>query len=226
MTQPDNPLWLPSTLQPAESRDLVEQSRLTSYWWAWCVIHREDRPMLVYDMGCGAGYGCKIMSNKHPTCEIHGVDSIIQAVEYARANYAVAGRLQFHRINIELPWLRLLCRNDPDLITCFETLEHLASRDMFLEDVVAALAPDGWFLVSVSAVEETHFDAVTLQTRLTVADAKRMLQRYFTHVFTIDDDDFPSKDYYKGIRQLPLSGLGDNVIACLSPIKATNKRTT
>lgn len=220
MLQPENPMWLPSTLQPQEASNYVERSRLANYWWAWCLIHRENRPMLVYDLGCGTGYGCKIMANKHPSCVIHGIDSHIPAVEHARDNFAVAERLRFHRLNIELPWSNLLAHHEPDLITCFETLEHLASRDLFLEDVVQALAPDGWFLVSVSAVDETHFDAVTRQTRLTRTDAERVLRRYFTQVFTFDDDGFPSRDYHEGIRQLPSSdhAYGNDVIACFSPI--------
>lgn len=94
------------------------------------------------DAGCGAGYGSAELARAAQN--VVGVDVAADAIEYARANYAV------HNIAFEQASCSALPFDDAsfDLVVAFEVIEHLADWRDFLLEARRVLAPNGQFIVS------------------------------------------------------------------------------
>ena len=98
----------------------------------------------VLDVASGAGYGSDLLAEV--ALEVVGLDCSEIAVQYASETY-VRPNLSFLRGDAEkLPF----GAGSFDLVTSFETLEHLSSEDQesFLNDVMRVLSADGLFLMS------------------------------------------------------------------------------
>jgi SAM-dependent methyltransferase len=98
----------------------------------------------VLDLACGSGYGCAILADV--AASVVGVDLDPAAVSCAAKRYP-------------LPNVRFLCadaRTLPldaagfDLVTSFETIEHLppADIDAYLDELHRVLAPGGRLIIS------------------------------------------------------------------------------
>lgn len=95
------------------------------------------------DLGCGEGYGAALLS-RVAQCVV-GVDIAEPAIVHARQEYPLQN-LDFCMGSVaDLPFT-----GKYDLITCFETIEHLDenTQHRLLREVKRLLANDGIFLVS------------------------------------------------------------------------------
>jgi SAM-dependent methyltransferase len=96
----------------------------------------------VLDAGCGTGYGSAELAQS--AVDVIGLDVAADAVEYASANYSIAG----------LRFLESSCTSVPfppesfDLVVAFEVIEHLTDYRGFLDECGRVLANDGLFIVS------------------------------------------------------------------------------
>lgn len=96
----------------------------------------------VLDAGCGTGYGSAELAQC--ATEVTGLDVAAEAIEYATANYPLAG----------LRFLESSCTAIPfppdsfDLVVAFEVIEHLADYRAFLDESARVLTGDGLFIVS------------------------------------------------------------------------------
>jgi SAM-dependent methyltransferase len=94
------------------------------------------------DAGCGAGYGSAELARAALT--VVGIDSSLEAIEYARASYPLPN-LTFEQASCEaLPHADASF----DLIVAFEVIEHLKHWARFLREARRVLAPNGQFIVS------------------------------------------------------------------------------
>lgn len=98
----------------------------------------------VLDAACGEGYGSSLLARFAQT--VHGVDIDPQAVAHARARYAHQSNLGFEVSDATA--LDALPDASFDLITSFETLEHVEAQERMLAGFRRLLAPDGVLLVS------------------------------------------------------------------------------
>lgn len=102
----------------------------------------------VLDIACGTGYGSKIMAkaNKKEINEIIAVDVDGDTLKYARQHH-YHPLVQYVQANAEdeiLPdQLGFF-----DVITSFETLEHLESEEIFLNSLYKMLKPGGTLILS------------------------------------------------------------------------------
>ncbi|HET8898001.1 MAG TPA: class I SAM-dependent methyltransferase [Rhodanobacteraceae bacterium] len=98
----------------------------------------------VLDAACGEGYGSALLAEV--AAEVTGVDISADAITHATARYGSARGLSFRQGDAtaldELPSASF------DLITSFETLEHLSAQDAMLAGFARLLAPGGVLLVS------------------------------------------------------------------------------
>jgi ubiquinone/menaquinone biosynthesis C-methylase UbiE len=94
------------------------------------------------DSGCGTGYGSAELAQS--AAEVTGVDIAAEAIEYARANYPIAG----------LRFLESSCTAVPfpvesfDLVVAFEVIEHLTDQRDFLDECARVLTREGLLIVS------------------------------------------------------------------------------
>jgi len=101
----------------------------------------KDRDVL--DVACGEGYGSALLARS--ARKVTGVDLATAAVEHARARYAGLANLDFRAADcIALPFPDASF----DAIVSFETIEHIAAQEAFLDEVRRVLRPEGLFIVS------------------------------------------------------------------------------
>ena len=121
----------------------VEKEHVARYGWAsrWC------RDAFVLDVACGTGYGTRVLSRVG--ARTVGVDMYLPALRFGRDRFgatavqADAHRLPFHEGRF-------------DVVVSLETIEHLDRPEEFLSEVVRALRPGGWFLVSTPNPHVSH----------------------------------------------------------------------
>ena len=103
---------------------------------------RLARGKRVLDAGCGAGYGSAELADVAE--RVTGIDIAPEAVEYARAHYAL------HNVAFEQASCTQLPFADGafDLVVAFEVIEHLEKWRDFLQEVRRVLAPAGQLIVS------------------------------------------------------------------------------
>jgi len=96
----------------------------------------------VLDAGCGTGYGSAELTQS--AAEVTGVDVAADAIEYARANYPIAG----------LRFIESSCSALPfppesfDVLVAFEVIEHIPNFRAFLDESARVLTAEGLFIVS------------------------------------------------------------------------------
>jgi len=97
----------------------------------------------VLDIACGTGYGCDFFI-RNGARHVIGMDISEEAITFARTKYKV-NRLQFEVgdiSDINLPESPL------DLITCFETIEHIENQQIALSQLWRVLKPGGILIIS------------------------------------------------------------------------------
>ena len=101
----------------------------------------------VLDTACGSGQGLVLLANAYPACTVSGVDGDEHSVEQARATLAAAGLA--NRVRVWHSPLEKLTVDEPyDLIVNNISMHECRDIDQVTRNVRAALAPDGWFVIS------------------------------------------------------------------------------
>lgn len=97
----------------------------------------------VLDVACGEGYGAALLARS--AAHVTGVDLSAAAVEHATRAYAALANASFACASctrIPLPDASI------DVAVSFETLEHIAAQEAFLDELARVLTPDGLLLLS------------------------------------------------------------------------------
>ena len=100
-----------------------------------------DRDVL--DVACGEGYGSALLA-RHAR-RVTGADIAPAAVDHARVRYAAIANLEFRVAD---------CASLPfpdasfDAVVSFETIEHIAAQEAFLDEVRRVLRPGGLLVLS------------------------------------------------------------------------------
>ncbi len=121
---------------------------LARYEFARRYIQKADR---VLDVACGTGYGTYELAM---ACrDVVGVDISAEAIEYAGGNYR-AGNILWREHDCT-KMTDLLEESSFDVVTSFETIEHLdrRSQPVFVDQISRVLKKDGIALVSTPNVE-------------------------------------------------------------------------
>lgn len=215
---------------------------LARYWVAWDVARTLGVPR-AYDLGCGAGYGCRILLDAPSSPAVTGVDISQGALDESRGTWARDGvdaaAPKFVRLDLDDPsWRQALGPpGSAPLVTCFDVLELLRHRDLFLDALAQFLEPErGVALFSANFLDRhqpvaypddaaVHYDAPAL---------RRTLMRYFGVVRFVDDaavegrvDPFGLLRKYDGLvkRATPAGGaakgrvrVARDVAYCAKPI--------
>lgn len=221
---PEHGLQIEETI---EAGDKVGVFHLYRYWWAWLVLQKMPSVNLVWDMACGSGYGSRILTEKSDRM-IVGFDGDPKALAKARAEYGHINNLTFEDLILDNKWEGTeILRGPPELIVCFETIEFLRHREMFLMQVVRNLAPGGVFLFSTPCSHE-HTDTKPIwkfqQILYGRKDIFDLLCFFFEDVVGADVGmtdmavGFPVPEYRDQINKLTKEyTVGDNLFYCKKP---------
>ena len=97
----------------------------------------------VLDIACGAGYGSALLAQT--AAHVTGGDIADAALEHARRRYAALGNLEFRHADCAALPFPDVCF---DAVVSFETIEHIAAQDAFLDEVRRVLHPGGLVILS------------------------------------------------------------------------------
>jgi 2-polyprenyl-3-methyl-5-hydroxy-6-metoxy-1,4-benzoquinol methylase len=134
--------WVPGYCNPHTHKEHV-----CRYDW----IKDFVRGKAVLDIACGTGYGSFKMAEDGGAASVKARDIDEKTIKYASI------RNRHPRIGFDIADAETISyENEFDIITSFETIEHLSRPENFLRNANKALKPDGTFFVStpISAMEE------------------------------------------------------------------------
>jgi cyclopropane fatty-acyl-phospholipid synthase-like methyltransferase len=94
-------------------------------------MHGHYDPIRCYlDIGCNVGQECFLFAEDFPDVEVAGVDFNEEAIAVARERFT-RENLSFHAFNtLEPAFVEAFKDYNPDLVSCFEVIEHLSKGQM------------------------------------------------------------------------------------------------
>jgi len=230
---PEHGLQLEETIT---ANDAEGVRHLFRYWWAFDV-GRLMNTARVHDLGCGGGYGSRILLEIPEVKRVVGVDLQPAALNMARGDYADP-RLAWAEFHLENHWEDHKETAEPaDLIAAFEVFEMLKHREFFLEQAAAKLANDGVLLLSANFVgrQKCHSAPTDAYFHYNRPVLERLLKRYFGVVKFAQDSKpedgdvlFKLKHHYDAVvrkaavnttKKFEPYPVGDNAIFCAQPLR-------
>lgn len=134
----------------------------------------------VLDVSCGEGYGTAMLAQRARS--VVGIDVDLPTIEHAQRYHARPNIAYQHgdAQHLDLP------AHSVDLVVSYETIEHFAGHDSFLEGIKHALTGDGLLIISTPS-REAYSDDADQQNPFHVRELYRdefvaLLRKYFVHV--------------------------------------------
>ena len=131
-------------IDPLKDENVMKLSRfghIKRYQKATSYIAKTDS---VFDVGCGYGYGSKMMAQKAK--KIIAIDISSAAIKYAKKKY---NHKKIKYMTGDLEKLNLSNLGSFDIITCFEVLEHLHKPEIVLKKIRKLISPKGYLFLSL-----------------------------------------------------------------------------
>jgi SAM-dependent methyltransferase len=118
---------------------VIELEHVHRYLYSMPFVEGKD----VLDIACGEGYGSALLARKAKT--VAGIDIDDESISKAKKNYSSQFRLTFSigsLLSIPVPDASI------DVITCFESIEHVTDHDQVMNEFKRILKADGLLLLS------------------------------------------------------------------------------
>lgn len=176
-------LW-PKTVKDAFSKYAPHLAR---YVYAQKLVAGKS----VCDVACGVGYGSSYLAQTAKL--VVAMDVAAEAIDWA-LRYFNSNNTTFLTADVLEPWP---VGDKFDVITSFETMEHLASPERFLDNVNKHLLPGGTLLLSVPNGPldlKRHSDNYNHLQHFSDTQFKNLLNSRFSRV------DYLSQVYTKNLR--------------------------
>lgn len=133
----------------------------------------------VLDIACGEGYGAAMLALNGAT-SVTALDIDAPTIERARKVYRLPG-LAFAVADAQAPLP--LDNASVDLVTCFETIEHVAAQDTLVAELARILTPDGVLVISTPDGARAGADAAPNpfhERELTLEEFQALLAPHFS----------------------------------------------
>lgn len=133
----------------------------------------------VLDIACGEGYGSNLMSKS--AAEVTGIDIDETTINNASKKY-FDKKIRFIKGSI----LDIPADNGYfDLITCFETLEHVSNHEKVMSELKRVLNPDGIVLIStpekLNYSDKSNYKNPFHKKELYGGEFKALIKNYFKY---------------------------------------------
>ncbi|NLW32412.1 MAG: class I SAM-dependent methyltransferase [Fibrobacter sp.] len=159
----------------------------------------------VIDIGCGAGYGCKILSETADT--VLGIDYNKEAILYCKENFS-APNITFLNIDASKHF-------EPetkfDVAVTFQVIEHIHDINGFLEQIKRIVKPGGKIFITTPNSDINNGKESENPFHVNEMDYKRfktVLQNHFSS-FKISGVAFAKKSILRSVvEKLPFYNLG------------------
>jgi 2-polyprenyl-3-methyl-5-hydroxy-6-metoxy-1,4-benzoquinol methylase len=179
------------------SGDLAAIHHLLRYAWAEALLRSTPPAGPILDLGCGAGYGSFHLAKALPGVPVLGVDYDSGAVETAHLRYHLPNLT--YRVGNPLRWDMTIGRGFVHTIVLFDVLEHVAHREVLLEQLVTHLLPNGQVLLSTpcgSGATDLQPAWEFHKIEYSAASLFDFLSRYFATLTRPEDSDFPARSVF------------------------------
>jgi SAM-dependent methyltransferase len=207
--------------------DTAGVHHLLRYLWARTYLATK-KVKLVFDLGSGSGYGSYLLAKHLPDTLVVGVDYDEKAVERSQGAYR-AQNLVFRAANL-MRWDRSFL--DPDsrvggeALVCFDVLEHIEHREVFMRNTVEQMSSDAELLLSTPCgwvddvlAPDWEFHRIEYSS----AGLYDFLSRYFGSVKGSDELDFPFRDVFLSVAERGVDYyLTLNPAICSRPLRIEN----
>ena len=133
----------PPVLDPTGERMVPESADTFTFWehvYRYAFASRFVRGKRILDIACGEGYGAAALQ-KAGAAQVIGVDIDESVCLHARNKYGLDARPGTAE-RIPLP------DKSVDVVISFETIEHVTSPNLFLDECARVLAPGGRLVIS------------------------------------------------------------------------------
>lgn len=216
-----DPLDLGPALAAGDARSV---HHLVRYAWAREVLADGLPVRSILDIACGSGYGSFALAQRFPGTRVVGVDYDPGAVEAARARYRLPN-LEL-RVGDGTRWRETAGEETFDVVVSFDTLEHVAHREIFLENLVAHLRPEGRLLFSTPSGADVNDLAPAWEfhrIEYSAGSLYDLLRRYFAVVRRPDDGSLPRVDVFDRLKGSGVDYLlRMNPVVCERPVLVEN----
>ncbi len=101
----------------------------------------------VIDLGCGTGYGTRMLAQQGRAASVTGLDVFSKAIDGARAA-GTDKRVHFAVADLDDPEALSPYRSTFDIAVCFEVIEHVRRPQALLENAARALRDEGLLIIS------------------------------------------------------------------------------
>jgi len=135
----------------------------------------------VLDIACGVGYGSRYLLSKG-ALSVVGIDISSDAIQFANKTYITAGIrfAQDDACHLKLD------AGTFDLVISFETIEHVSSPDLFIENIYRVLRPGGCLICSTPNTDFTPITGIVESNPYHISDLSlHDLERITTGRFVI-----------------------------------------
>ncbi|HEX7903830.1 MAG TPA: class I SAM-dependent methyltransferase [Chitinophagaceae bacterium] len=135
----------------------------------------------VLDIACGEGYGVNLLAQ----CASHvtGVDIDHNTIQKAKRKYQKENTVFLAGSALQIP----AENHSFDIVTCFETIEHLTEHESLLRELKRVLAPGGILLIStpekLNYSDNSHYKNPFHQKELYGQEFKELLNHFFSYSF-------------------------------------------
>lgn len=158
---------------PEEKTSVMTLEHYHRYRFAQKYCHNKK----VLDIACGEGYGCQILSEA--AASVYGCDISKDIIAHAKNKYP---KIKFCTGSVEE---KLFTENSFDVITCFETIEHVSEKVQAsaLANFVNYLKPNGVLIISTPNTESPqHVPNSFHKKEFNEKEFYHFLQKYFSFV--------------------------------------------
>lgn len=205
-------------------QDLTGIHHLIRYRWAIAYLTSTGRTRRLLDLGCGAGYGSLLLAEALPNVEVLGVDYDGEAIATASRTFR-RSNLSF-RVGDPLDWPATIGAERFDTVVCFDVLEHVAHREIFMEAVVRHLLDEGILLLSTPCGHPQNQLRPAWEHHEIEYCARSLydfLRRYFGVLVGSERPDFPHRKVFTDLHARGVSyELQLNPVVCSEPIRVAS----
>jgi 2-polyprenyl-3-methyl-5-hydroxy-6-metoxy-1,4-benzoquinol methylase len=191
-------------------------------WAARCLADWPVKSLL--DLATGSGYGAHGLAARLPSATVTGVDYDEAAIFEALALPPLPNLV--YRVGDALRWTGTIGPDLYDAIVSFDMLEHVAHREILMENLVGHLSPHGVLLLSTPcgwAEPLLRPEWVHHHIEYSSASLYDFLRRYFVTIVRPEDTDFPHRDVFDILAGGPVTYLLQmNPLLCRGPIAVEN----
>lgn len=124
--------------------DIFENTRREFHLDRYCFAAKRVHGKRVLDCASGTGYGVRLLTEKGRTDTVIGIDVDVNAVAYAVKKHHIKGTVFLCASGDRMP-LPNAC---VDVITCFETIEHVPDDAALVSELHRVLTPGGLLIIS------------------------------------------------------------------------------